>query len=131
MDGVILGTSSGKYSEEWPAHQGWEWMPTGWKKRTQIAPHVLLAIVNTVTNVALAIAIGHGVAIAWWRRVLKGSTIEVDCYYLRSTATHSLPLAGSTSILGICIFCSGASNGRQEIQLYCPGSFNGQNRFSR
>lgn len=77
MDGVILGTSRWKYREEWPAHQKWEFISKEWRKKSQIEPHVLLAIVNTVTNVALGVAIGHGVAIAWWRRVLKGSTIEV------------------------------------------------------
>jgi ABC-type phosphate transport system permease subunit len=76
MDGVILGTSNGQYQQQWPAHQQWDMLSEKWKKKTQVAPHVLLAIVNTITNVALAIAIGHGVAIAWWRRVLKGSTIE-------------------------------------------------------
>jgi hypothetical protein len=76
MDGVILGTSHDKFREEWPAHQKWSFVSEKWKRVSQIEPHVLLAIVNTITNVALAIAIGHGVAIAWWRRVLKGSTIE-------------------------------------------------------
>lgn len=78
MDGVILGTSHLKFAEEWPAHQRWEFISADWRTKSQIAPHVLLAIANTVTNVALAIAIGHGVAIAWWRRVLRGSTIEVS-----------------------------------------------------
>jgi hypothetical protein len=77
LDGVILGTSDEQYQQQWPAHQKWDMLSEKWKTKTQIGPHVLLAIVNTVTNVALAIAIGHGVAIAWWRRVLKGSTIEV------------------------------------------------------
>ena len=51
-------------------------MKGSWKQNAQIAPHVLLALVNTVMNISLAIAIGQGVAIAWWRRALKGSTVE-------------------------------------------------------
>ena len=77
MDGVIMGTSNNKFREQWPAHQKWSFISREWKVKSQVEPHVLLAIVNTVTNVALGVAIAHGVAIAWWRRVLRGSTIEV------------------------------------------------------
>jgi hypothetical protein len=35
-----------------------------------------LALVNTISNVCLAVAIGQGIAIAWWRKALKGSTVE-------------------------------------------------------
>ena len=78
--GLILWSSNLKYREEWPVHEKWTRgkLSEQWRRKSQIEPHVLLAIVNTVTNLALAIAIGHGVAIAWWRRVLKGSTIEVS-----------------------------------------------------
>jgi hypothetical protein len=47
----------------------WKWVTNKWKKRAQLTPSVALAITNTVSNVALAIAIGQGVAIAWWRKV--------------------------------------------------------------
>jgi hypothetical protein len=47
-----------------------------WRKRTQITPSVALALINTISNVCLAVAIGQGVAIAWWRKALKGSTVE-------------------------------------------------------
>jgi hypothetical protein len=77
--GVVLGTSNGKFRNEWPSYERWNWLKghEEWRKQAQIEPHVLLAIINTVTNVSLAIAIGHGVAIAWWRRAMVGSTVEV------------------------------------------------------
>jgi hypothetical protein len=46
-----------------------------WQQRLIFSPSVALAAVNTVSNFALAIAIGHGVAIAWWRKALKGATV--------------------------------------------------------
>jgi hypothetical protein len=78
MNALILGTSHRKFREEWPAHQRWSFVSNKWKRKSQVEPHVLLAVVNSVTNIALTIAIGHGVAIAWWRRLLKGSTIAVS-----------------------------------------------------
>ncbi|KIW02243.1 hypothetical protein, variant [Verruconis gallopava] len=76
--GIILGTSDGKFRNQWPAYERWKWVSKykKWRVRAQIEPHVLLAIINTVSNLSLAIAIGQGVAIAWWRRVMKGSTVE-------------------------------------------------------
>jgi hypothetical protein len=47
-----------------------------WTKRAQITPSVALALVNTISNVCLAVAIGQGVAIAWWRKALQGSTVK-------------------------------------------------------
>lgn len=79
LTGIILGTSDGKAREEWPMYEKWTWLKKkkSWRHAAQIDPHVLLAIVNTVTNVALAVGIGQGVAIAWWRRAMKGSTVQV------------------------------------------------------
>jgi hypothetical protein len=56
--------------------ESWQFVDDKWKKRAQITPSVALAIVNTISNVCLAVAIGQGVAIAWWRKALKGSTVE-------------------------------------------------------
>lgn len=58
------------------AAESWTFMNDKWQKRAQITPSVTLAIVNTISNVCLAVAIGQGVAIAWWRKALKGSTVE-------------------------------------------------------
>jgi hypothetical protein len=76
MTGLVLATSHGRSKEEWPAYMKWEWKDTYWKEKGQIAPNVMLAVINTLTNICLTIAIGQGVAIAWWRRVMKGSTVE-------------------------------------------------------
>lgn len=77
--GIVLATSHGKFRNEWPIDERWKWSEKYgyWVHKAQIEPHVLLAIVNTISNVALAIAIGQGVAIAWWRRAMQGSTIMV------------------------------------------------------
>jgi hypothetical protein len=56
--------------------ESWQFVNDKWKRRAQITPSVALAIVNTISNVCLAVAIGQGVAIAWWRKALKGSTVE-------------------------------------------------------
>jgi hypothetical protein len=76
LTGVVLGTSRGKARQEWPAPPSIQWKNSYWKEKSQVAPNVLLALINTVTNISLAIAIGQGVAIAWWRRAMKGSTVE-------------------------------------------------------
>lgn len=34
-----------------------------------IAPNVCLSLINSVSNILLAVAVGYGVAIAWWRKV--------------------------------------------------------------
>jgi hypothetical protein len=47
----------------------WQFIDGKWKKRLQLSPSVALAVTNTVSNLCLAIAIGQGVAIAWWRTV--------------------------------------------------------------
>jgi hypothetical protein len=46
---------------------------SGWPKK--ITPNVVLAGINAFANIMLAIAIGQGVAIAWWRKVLRGATV--------------------------------------------------------
>lgn len=38
-----------------------------WKQN--FAPNVCLALLNSVSNVLLSVAITYGVAVAWWRKV--------------------------------------------------------------
>lgn len=47
---------------------------TKWPK--MVAPNVILAGINAFTNICLAIAIGQGVTIAWWRKAAQGATIQ-------------------------------------------------------
>lgn len=47
-----------------------------WVSKAQIKPSVALAVINTVANIALAILIGQGVAISWWRSALEGATVK-------------------------------------------------------
>ena len=39
------------------------------KWHQDIAPNVCLALINSVSNIMLAVAISYGVALAWWRKV--------------------------------------------------------------
>ncbi|KAJ9627625.1 hypothetical protein H2203_002837 [Taxawa tesnikishii (nom. ined.)] len=43
---------------------------------TALAPNVILSGLNSAANIAFSIAIGNGIAIAWWRKTLKGATVE-------------------------------------------------------
>ncbi|KAE9965356.1 hypothetical protein BLS_007692 [Venturia inaequalis] len=88
---VILVTSDKKVSEQWPIVIKWKWISRKWKKTAQLTPSVALAVTNTVSNLALAIAIGQGVAITWWRKALKGSTVE-DLHKSWSFSTSVLEL---------------------------------------
>ena len=47
---------------------------TRWSKL--LPPNVILAGLNNVANIAIGIAVGQGIAIAWWRRSLKGATMK-------------------------------------------------------
>lgn len=57
--GVLIG-SDGASTTRWPQ---------------RIAPNVILALVTAISNLCLTVAVGEGVAIAWWRRAMKGSTV--------------------------------------------------------
>lgn len=61
---AILGVSNHKRVKDWP----FETYP--------IQPNVLLNIANQVQNLGLITMIGQGLAIAWWRKALKGSSLE-------------------------------------------------------
>ena len=41
-----------------------------------LPPNVVLAGLNNVANIAIGVAVGQGIAIAWWRRSLKGATMR-------------------------------------------------------
>ena len=47
-----------------------DWIP--W-----LPPNVILSGLNNAANIAIGIAVGQGIAIAWWRRALKGATVKV------------------------------------------------------
>jgi len=57
--GVLIG-SNNRSSSTWPQ---------------RIAPNVVLSLLNAFSSLALAVAVSEGVAIAWWRRAMKGSTV--------------------------------------------------------
>jgi hypothetical protein len=61
---AILGLSDGKRVLDWPF------------RRFPIQPNVLLNIANQVQNLGLITLIAQGLAIAWWRKALKGSSLR-------------------------------------------------------
>ena len=60
---AILAQSNGKRVKDWPI------------TRLAIQPNVLLNIANQVQNLGLITLIAQGLAIAWWRKALKGSSL--------------------------------------------------------
>jgi hypothetical protein len=68
-----------------------------WAHRAGIKPSVLLSACNAVGNLALSLAIAEAVAIAWWRKALKGSTVqELHRSWSFSSSVKEILLAGST-----------------------------------
>ena len=61
---AILATSNGKRVIDWPT------------TKYPVAPNVLLNLVNQFSSLGLLTAITQGLAIAWWRKALRGGTIE-------------------------------------------------------
>lgn len=57
---LVLALCDGRAQSTWPE---------------KITPNVILAGINAFANIMLAIAIGQGVAIAWWRKVVHGATV--------------------------------------------------------
>lgn len=85
------------FTDVLPAYQQWQWINDTWKERTQLTPSTALAIVNTVSNLALAIAIGNGITIAWWRKALQGATVtELHKSWAFSTSALELMTAGKS-----------------------------------
>ncbi|KAI5362908.1 hypothetical protein Slin14017_G065890 [Septoria linicola] len=65
----------------------------GWPKA--VAPNVLISIFNSVANICFGIAISNGVAIAWWRRALKGGTIkDLNQSWQFSSSVKEIALSG-------------------------------------
>lgn len=58
---LVLHFSDGKSATQWPE---------------LIAPNVCLSILGSVSTIALTFAIGEGIAIAWWRRAMKGASVK-------------------------------------------------------
>ena len=52
---AILTASDGVSSSKWPK---------------EIAPHTIIGTVMVVSGLSLALAIGEGISIAWWRKGL-------------------------------------------------------------
>ncbi|USW58217.1 hypothetical protein Slin15195_G115360 [Septoria linicola] len=73
---IVLVVSDGRAQGD----QSWKQMRDNgltadrWPK--QIRPSVILSILNNVSNLAFSLAIANGVAIAWWRKAMKGATIK-------------------------------------------------------
>jgi hypothetical protein len=61
---AILGVSNHKRVKDWPF------------EKYPIQPNVLLNIANQVQNLGLITMIGQGLAIAWWRKALRGSSLK-------------------------------------------------------
>ncbi|KAF2822517.1 hypothetical protein CC86DRAFT_79694 [Ophiobolus disseminans] len=61
---AILALSDKKLVTEWPF------------RRFPIQPNVLLNIANQVQNLGLITLVGQGLAIAWWRKALRGSSLR-------------------------------------------------------
>jgi hypothetical protein len=61
---AILGLSDGKRVTDWPF------------KRYPVQPNVVLNIANQVQNLGLITLIAQGLAIAWWRKALRGTSLK-------------------------------------------------------
>jgi hypothetical protein len=61
---AILGLSDERRVEDWPF------------EKYPVQPNVLLNIANQVQNLGLITLIAQGLAIAWWRKALRGSSLK-------------------------------------------------------
>lgn len=57
----VVYASNGKAKSEW---------------KLKAAPNVLLSIFNSLSGILVTMAVGQGIAISWWRRAMKGTTVE-------------------------------------------------------
>lgn len=73
---VVLAVSDGRAQgdQSWKEMRDQGLTANRWPK--QIRPSVILSILNNVSNLAFSLAIANGVAIAWWRKAMKGATIK-------------------------------------------------------
>lgn len=58
---IVLWESGNKAASQWSR---------------KIAPNVILTILNSCASVCYAVAVTQGVAISWWRKAAKGTTIQ-------------------------------------------------------
>jgi hypothetical protein len=61
---AVLCISNNKQVEKWP------------KRGQTITPNVLVNLGNQMSNLGLMTLIGQGLAISWWRKAMRGGTIE-------------------------------------------------------
>ncbi|KAF7192985.1 hypothetical protein HII31_05676 [Pseudocercospora fuligena] len=83
---VVLVCSNHKTQTRTAHHRPWP---------KAVAPNVLISIFNSVANICFGIAISNGIAIAWWRRALKGGTIkDLNRSWQFSSSVKEIALAG-------------------------------------
>lgn len=58
---AILYISNGKAKSQW---------------KIKAAPNVLLSILTSIGSILVTMAVGNGIAISWWRKAMKGATVE-------------------------------------------------------
>jgi hypothetical protein len=61
---AILASSNGKRVADWPF------------KKYPVQPNVVLNIANQIQNLGLITLIAQGLAIAWWRKALRGTSLK-------------------------------------------------------
>lgn len=58
---AVVYASNGKAKSQW---------------KIKAAPNVLLSVFNSLAGILVTMAVGQGIAISWWRRAMKGTTVE-------------------------------------------------------
>lgn len=58
---VIVYVSNGKARSQW---------------KSLAAPNVLISVFTAVASILVTMSVGNGIAISWWRKAMKGSTVE-------------------------------------------------------
>lgn len=58
---LVIAESNGKAKSEWKLHA---------------APNVLVSIFTSVSSILVTMAVSQGIAISWWRKAMKGATVE-------------------------------------------------------
>lgn len=73
---VVIYTSNGKPKSQWKIHA---------------APNVLVSIFTSVASILVTMAVGQGITISWWRKAMKGATVE-DLHQSWSFGTSMMAL---------------------------------------
>lgn len=58
---IVVNVSNGRAKSQWKLHA---------------APNVLLNIFTSIASILITMAVSQGIAISWWRKALKGATVE-------------------------------------------------------